>query len=171
MLIRTMKETEINEFLGQASLGRIACEFEGQPYISDAYFAAERGFLYSFSTVGQKIRWMRANPRVCVQFEEIRSPQEWATVIVQGVYEELTKTPEHEMQRTRAYTLLQKRAMWWEPAAARSDHVEGAVEPVYFRIRMGCTTGRCGVLEEHQVTRENWLRRIFHEHRPERSAP
>ena len=65
MLIRTMKEEEIDEFLGRASLGRIACESEGQPYIADAYFAAERGFLYSFSAVGQKIRWMRANPSVC----------------------------------------------------------------------------------------------------------
>lgn len=162
MLIRTMEEKEIDNFLGHASLGRIACESDGQPYIADAYFMWSPGFLYSFSAVGQKIQWMRANPRVCVQFEEIKGPQEWTTVIVLGVYEELAKTPEHEDLRKRAYTLLQKRAMWWEPATVRPN-TEEAVESVYFRIRMDRKTGRCGI-PEGRVTRESWMRRLARRH-------
>ncbi len=126
MKIHNVAEEEIDEFLGRASFGRIACESQGQPYIANTYLSAHRGFLYGFSAVGQKIRWMRANPRVCVQFEEIKSVREWMTVIVLGVYEELTNTPEHQQLRNFAYALLQKRAMWWEPATVRPDCVEGA---------------------------------------------
>ena len=31
----------------------------------------DNDYLYSFSTVGQKIEWMRANPNVCVETDEV----------------------------------------------------------------------------------------------------
>ena len=52
-------------------------------------FDAARDCLYCFSAVGQKILWMRDNPKVCVQFEEIHDKDHWATVLVFGRYEEL----------------------------------------------------------------------------------
>ena len=41
------------------------------------YFAYHDGYLYSFSTVGRKIEWMRGNPLVCLETDEVVSSQPW----------------------------------------------------------------------------------------------
>ena len=65
--------------------------------------------LYSFATVGKKIQWMRTNPRVCVEFDEIVDRFNWTTVVVKGRYEELTKSAAHQAARKRAYALFENR--------------------------------------------------------------
>jgi nitroimidazol reductase NimA-like FMN-containing flavoprotein (pyridoxamine 5'-phosphate oxidase superfamily) len=58
---------------------------------------------------------MRANPHVCVEAEEIVSPEEWASVIVFGTYEELPDTPDYQDARAIAHDVLQTKGSWWEP--------------------------------------------------------
>jgi hypothetical protein len=101
--------------------------------------------LYSFATVGQKIEWMRANPLVCVEAEEVVSPQQWVSVIVVGRYEELPDSPEWQSARALAYKLLQQTAMWWEPAYVTTIDGGGAqrpLVPVFYRIHVVRITGR-----------------------------
>jgi nitroimidazol reductase NimA-like FMN-containing flavoprotein (pyridoxamine 5'-phosphate oxidase superfamily) len=142
MLIQSMTRKASNELLARAKVGRLACAHEGQPYITPMSFIYEADCLYSFSTVGQKIAWMRANPLVCVETEELVDRQNWATVIVFGRYEELPKTPS-DSNRTLAYDLLQRRPMWWEPGYAKTviDGKERPLEGVYFRIHVSKITG------------------------------
>ena len=52
--------------------------------------------LYAFSTIGQKIEWMRENPKVCLEVEEIDDQSHWTTVLVIGRYEEIHQEPERE---------------------------------------------------------------------------
>ncbi|HWA88736.1 MAG TPA: pyridoxamine 5'-phosphate oxidase family protein [Rhizomicrobium sp.] len=144
MIVQDLTHLQIDDFLARASYGRIACESEGQPYIACVSLCAESCFLYGFALSGQKIRLMRANPRVCVEFDEIKSVRDWTTVIVTGVYEELTDTPQYRAEREHAYALLKRRAMWWEPAAAERQPQAGPAANVYFRIRMDRMTGRRG---------------------------
>src|SRR5450631_3569067 len=92
MLIRNMTRQASIDLLARRRLGRLACAHDGQPYITPLAFEYDENYLYSFSTLGQKITWMRANPRVCIEAEELASPQDWATVIVLGRYEELPDT-------------------------------------------------------------------------------
>jgi nitroimidazol reductase NimA-like FMN-containing flavoprotein (pyridoxamine 5'-phosphate oxidase superfamily) len=33
-------------------------------------------YIYSLSTPGQKINWMQSNPFVCLEVDEIKSPQD-----------------------------------------------------------------------------------------------
>lgn len=144
MLIRDMSHQDCLDLLGRARQGRLACSRDNQPYITPGYFAFEDGSLYGFSTVGQKINWMRANPRVCAEFEEIRNSSDWATVVVTGAFEELLPTPEHDAHRTRAYHLLQKYPSWWEPGYAKTQ-IKGenrALDPLYFRIVVDQVSGR-----------------------------
>jgi uncharacterized protein len=146
MLIQSMTREASNELLARAKVGRLACAHEGQPYITPMSFTYEAGCLYSFSTVGQKITWMRANPLVCVETEELLNRQNWATVIAFGRYEELPKTPS-DSNRTLAYDLLQRRPMWWEPGYAKTviDGKERPLEGVYFRIHVSKITGHRAV--------------------------
>jgi uncharacterized protein len=55
--------------------------FENQPYVVPLHFAYDGDYLYVFSTFGQKVTWMRANSKVCVQRDEIQSQSEWISVI------------------------------------------------------------------------------------------
>ena len=172
MLIHEMTREASIDLLARVRLGRLACAREGQPYITPIYYAYDDNYLYSFSTLGQKIAWMRENPLVCLAADELVSPQEWATVMVFGTYEELSKTPEHEAQRGRAVELLQSRPVWWEPASAKTvlEEKTRPMEPMCFRIGIDRISGRRAIPDpaagrNASATRERllgWLRSFVH---------
>ncbi|TAJ40361.1 MAG: hypothetical protein EPO55_09350 [Reyranella sp.] len=95
---------------------RLAHVRDGQPHIVPMSFAYDADCLYSFSTLSEKIVWMRTNPRVCVEADELVNVEKWETVIVQGRYEELPDTPRHDADRRHVHALLQRRPVWWERA-------------------------------------------------------
>ena len=51
--------------------------------------------IYIFSTFGKKIEWMRKNPKVCLQADEIGDRWNWGSVIVTGTYLELNVPQYH----------------------------------------------------------------------------
>lgn len=144
MLIHNMTEAECRHALKQATVGRIACAHLGQPYVVPIYFAYNGDHLYAVSTIGQKVEWMRANPLVCVEVDEIKSPEDWMSVLVFGRYEELPDLPEYKRAREQALGLLQKRsAWWWEPACLGEGHRNGShsCKPVAYRIHIDRISG------------------------------
>ena len=143
MLIQGMTELASIELLARATLGRVACAHEGQPYVIPMSVTYDANRLYGFSTIGQKTTWMRANPHVCVEVDEVVSRLDWATVIVMGQYQELITDEE----RTYAHDLLQRRPAWWEPGYSKTviDGKERPLKGVYFRISIDQITGHRGI--------------------------
>jgi nitroimidazol reductase NimA-like FMN-containing flavoprotein (pyridoxamine 5'-phosphate oxidase superfamily) len=143
MLIHELTPTECAEILQRTNLGRLACAKDGQPYVVPVHFSfdLERSCVYGFSTVGQKVMWMRENPRVCLEVDEVADKDHWQTVIVFGRYEEILDSPEEPEARLRAVTLFQQRPEWWLPAAAKVDSLERHAVVVY-RIQIHRVTGR-----------------------------
>jgi uncharacterized protein len=113
------------------------------------YFAYYHGYLYSFSTVGQKIVWMPANPLVCVEVDEVKSPHQWESVVVFGQYEELVDAPGSQLDRERAQKLLQQYGTWWEPGYAKTilHCKERRLEPIFYRIYIDRLTGHRATFE------------------------
>jgi uncharacterized protein len=143
MRIQELDREKSLELLTHLRLGRTACAQAAQPYVVPFYFAYDEGYLYSFSTVGQKISWMRANPLVFVQTDEIVRLEERASLVIFGRYQELPDTPELKMERDLAYSLLQRERIWWEPGYSKTI-VQGAERPmlpVYFRIQIDQIAG------------------------------
>ncbi len=143
MLMRQMKSEECREFLANHEMGRLACARNGQPYIVPIYFVYETEHLYGFTTPGQKVEWMRANPLICVEADEILTPETWTSVVVLGRYEELPETGGYSAERNKAQSLLVKRTSWWMTAYAASvarGHDEAPL-PVFYRIRIAEITG------------------------------
>ena len=142
-VIRELSPEASLDLLARTRLGRLACAQEAQPYIVPLYFAYRNECLYGFSTAGQKVEWMRANPLVCVEADEVVSPQQWMSVIVFGRYEELPDTPEWHSLRNFAHTLLKQHAMWWEPAYVKTvlHGTERPLVPVFYRIHIARITG------------------------------
>jgi len=146
MLIHELTTAQCTEVLARTSLGRLACARAGQPYVVPIHFSfdSEGPGLYAFSTVGQKIVWMRENPKVCVEVEEISDKNRWTTVLVFGRYEEIQDSPDDAARRQRVWESFQQRPEWWLPAAAKLPSQERHAM-VIFRIHIDRLTGRRAV--------------------------
>lgn len=140
MLIDEMTKDECRAALEGASIGRLGCARDGQPYIVPIYFACDGKCIYGVSKLGQKIEWMRYNPLVCLQTDERKSHYQWMSIVVSGRYEELPDTREYEFERVHAYALLQKRANWWQPALVGVRDSE-VLAPIYYRVHIVGITG------------------------------
>ena len=176
MFIQEMSETDCFNALTHARFGRLACAHDNQPYVVPIYFVYEGpylyGFLYGFTTLGLKVEWMRSNPLVCVELDEVENSDQWTSVIMFGRYEELPEhpgTPEWDQDQRRAHEpshpmvrptsvsstpgqqarlhaheLLQQHAEWWEPGLASRTHhnPDQPLTPIFYRIRIDRIIGR-----------------------------
>jgi nitroimidazol reductase NimA-like FMN-containing flavoprotein (pyridoxamine 5'-phosphate oxidase superfamily) len=142
MRIVPIPEKECAELLQRVPIGRLACALDNQPYVVPVCFAYETGHLYIFSTVGQKIEWMRQNPKVCFQADEIGNRSHWYSVVVTGTYLEL-REPQYTAQKEYAKERLAHYSSWWQtPLAERREQTSDAlVEPVFFRIDIESMSG------------------------------
>ena len=143
MLIHELTPRECAEILARNHLGHLACSRFDQPYVVPIHFSfdAGRNCVFGFSTIGQKVEWMRANPKVCLQVEEIEDKYRWATVVVTGRYEEIHQADEEAGPRRDAEDLFRARRQWWLPAAAKLPDKERG-EVVVYRIQIVAMTGR-----------------------------
>jgi nitroimidazol reductase NimA-like FMN-containing flavoprotein (pyridoxamine 5'-phosphate oxidase superfamily) len=144
MYIHEMSETECRIALARSGFGRLGCARDNQPYVVPIYYVYDDDHLYGFTTLGQKVDWMRLNSNVCLEIDERISHDQWMSVIVFGRYEELPDTPENEAIRARAQELLQKRVMWWEPAFVGLENrdMPHSVTPVCYRIHINGVSGK-----------------------------
>ena len=141
MEIHDLNGTACWDFLGARRLGRLGCARDNKPYIVPIGFAMRNPYLVAFTTFGQKIDYLRANPSACVQFDEINSPQSWTSVIAYGQFEELLDAQGQD----EAHRALES-AAWWEPGYVKTTimgHLRPA-DPVYFRIFVEEISGRRG---------------------------
>lgn len=185
MEIHEMRREECLQMLAATRLARLACAFENQPYVVPVYVAyysppGEEACLYGFATPGQKVEWMRANPLVCVEIDEVDSYDKWVSVIVIGRYEELPEphggedarlparaepphgssaacpTADRGSEPLVAHQVLQAKGMWWEPAAtawAARTH-RNPSEPfalVYYKVRIEKITGHRATRDDHDT--------------------
>ena len=141
MQIRELTAGECVTMMRATNLGRLACVRYNRPYIVPIYYDYYEDALYSFATLGKKIQWMRTNPRVCVEIDDIVDRFNWTTVVVRGRYEELTKAPAHAAARKRAYLLFENRPDWWYPAAGKT-RAAAIRTPVIYRIHVEEVSGR-----------------------------
>ena len=144
MLIHELTQAECRELLGRATIGRLACSHRDQPYVVPVqlFYDEARESLFGFSTLGQKITWMRENPKICVEVEEISDKFHWATVLAFGTYEELHASPGGSFPEQAALDLFQKRRAWWLPGAGKLAGHEEHHLPVVYSVRINRLTGR-----------------------------
>ena len=148
MVIAEMTEKECRDLLARNSIGRLGCAQDNQPYVVPIYLAYDIDYFYVLSTLGQKIEWMRANPKVCVEIDEIASESMWASVIVNGHFQELIE-PQYTDERAHARKLLEKRYLSRQNALGERQLKSGQdlITPTFFRIRVSTMTGLRAVAE------------------------
>jgi len=143
MRIGEMAAKDCREVVTRTSIGRLACSREDQPYIVPIYLVYEPDHLYGFSTDGQKIEWMRTNPKVCVEVDDIKDHFRWTSVVLYGRYRELPDVPKHAEERDHARKLLEKRSLWWQTAfsSRRMKSGDDFIPPLFYCIEIDSMTG------------------------------
>lgn len=185
MVIQEMTHAECLQKLVGARLARLACSHENQPYIVPTYLAYyaprdENPCFYGFTTHGQKVEWMRTNPLVCVEIDDIESYDQWVSVIALGRYEELASPSEQDTEMVPArvnlsrepnsqgritsnddeinlaHELLQAQGMWWEPGSAAwaERKNRGSADQfnlIYYKVRIEKLTGHRATPDDQQT--------------------
>jgi nitroimidazol reductase NimA-like FMN-containing flavoprotein (pyridoxamine 5'-phosphate oxidase superfamily) len=149
VLIEEINEHASFDLLAQARLGRLACIQEFRAYIVPFHFAYRPNYLYSFSAVGQKIEWMRANPIVYLEVDDVISPHKWKSVIVFGQYEELPDAPAWQLDCEFALKVLQEYPMWWE-SWLRKNHPQRLLPELHCSSYRSLRHSRSGVASGHR---------------------
>ncbi|MCA1444552.1 pyridoxamine 5'-phosphate oxidase family protein [Ensifer sp. IC4062] len=150
MFVREMTEQECIALVASGRLGRLACCREGRPYVVPIHYALAGRCLYGFSMLGQKVEWMRDNPCVCVEIDELVSYNEWKSVVISGRYMELPDTDQWRHERLHAWSLLEKHVNWWEPGGLKpgTQPIADASPHVFYSIDIEEVTGRAAMAGE-----------------------
>jgi nitroimidazol reductase NimA-like FMN-containing flavoprotein (pyridoxamine 5'-phosphate oxidase superfamily) len=125
------------ELLRSGRIGRLACIIDGEPYVVPISFVYDADCALIHSLPGRKIEAMRANPRVCLQVDEIESELEWKSVLAYGTYEEISDYDE----RAAGIGRLLGRFPALTPVESQIACDAGAPLPILFRIRVDKITG------------------------------
>jgi nitroimidazol reductase NimA-like FMN-containing flavoprotein (pyridoxamine 5'-phosphate oxidase superfamily) len=138
-VIKELNSAEARELLGTERIGRLGCIAGGFPYVVPVNYILHGESVYLHSLPGLKVTAMRENPRVCLQVDRIESEWNWRSVLVAGVYEEITG----ELERSSVMGRLLSRFPQLTLVESIIAEDAGAPTPVVFRIRIERITGIC----------------------------
>ncbi len=88
-MLRELSPEVTDYLLNTQFFGRIGCAADGQVLVLPVAYLYDGQAIYGQTHEGTKTRMLRQNPAVCFEVDEVCSPQNWRSVVVQGVYEEL----------------------------------------------------------------------------------
>jgi len=135
MNIGNLKESDSLAILREETLGRLGCIAADWPYVVPVNYFFDGKDIYTHSAPGKKIDALRANPRACLQVDEIKDSFNWRSVIAYGTFEEVSD----EETRGKILTKLHSRLPHMTPV--ESKLVGGLNETIVFRIKVEAVTG------------------------------
>jgi nitroimidazol reductase NimA-like FMN-containing flavoprotein (pyridoxamine 5'-phosphate oxidase superfamily) len=98
--VEDMPAAEMHALLVRGHFCHLGCARNGRPYVVPMNYACDGETIYFFTTEGMKTDFIKGNPQVCLQVEEIIDSSHWTSVMVTGHAERLTEQQEieHAMQ-------------------------------------------------------------------------
>lgn len=138
--VEDMTSAEMHSLLQTVGFGHLGCSQNGRPYVVPMHYAYDGKELFFFTTDGMKTQFMKGNPEVCLQVEEVRDSSHWQSVMVIGRAERLIEREETE----RAMQLITERNPSLTPAisATQIDTWGRGVDIALYRIQPAIIDGR-----------------------------
>ena len=95
MVVHELSDVDCRDILAHADTARLACAHGEQPYVVpiSIVYDHESNCLFGFSALGKKVQWMRANPKVCVEIEDVADRFNWMSIVIFGRYDESRARP------------------------------------------------------------------------------
>ncbi len=138
-MIRDLSQDKSRELLRRGRIARLACIADNEPYVVPVNYVFDGESVLVHSLPGRKINALRANPRVCLQADEIEDEFGWKSVLAFGTYEEITGAAE----RGRAMSRLLARFPKMTPVESYLAGDADSPAPIVFRIRVDKISGLC----------------------------
>ena len=141
--VTDLNNEQIDELIQRLNYGHLACCDDERPYVVPIHYAYKDGYIYVYTTEGKKSGIITNNPRICLQIEEVKSNQDWVSVIIYGEAQELL----NEDERTEAIESILHVNPTLTPAVSihwMDNWIRENIEVVY-RILPLETTGRQAV--------------------------
>lgn len=146
-MISELSNRQIERVLTSGIVGRLACCYKNVPYVVPIVYVLDGDYIYAHSQEGQKIKFMRENPSVCLLVDEIDSMANWRSVVVTGKYEELKTVA---AKKAAAYLINELTEPLIASSATRRPHresnppfvVKKGRRAIYFRIKIISASGR-----------------------------
>lgn len=135
-MISSLTQEETRALLSEARTGRLGCIDDGGPYVVPVNYVFHDDRIYVHSLLGRKIKALRANPRACLQVDDVQDAYHWRSAIAFGRYEEVTD----EGERRWAVRRLLSRFPDLTPVESVPVH-DGQSSVILFRIRVEEVTG------------------------------
>jgi len=138
--VEDMAPAEMHALLQRSRFGHLGCSHDGRPYVVPMNYSYDGKELYFFTTEGMKTQFIEANPKVCLQVEEVTDSSHWRSVMVIGQAERLTKSEDTQ----RAMQLIVERNPSLTPAisATQVDTWGRADDIALYRITPELIDGR-----------------------------
>ena len=147
-MLERLDNEEIEEVLRNNSLGRIGCSDRKKIYVVPVNYVYDGQYILAHSQKGLKIDMMRNNPDVCFEVDEVKDFNNWRSVILWGVYQELSnersrydvmKVFAEKMMHIKVSAPMDSRAI----SKGDNNHVQYlSNKPVIYRIVINERTGR-----------------------------
>lgn len=135
MSIGKLGNTDALVILREGTLGRLGCIAEGWPYVVPVNYYFDGENIYIHTLPGKKLDALRANPRVCLQVDEIKDTYNWRSVIAYGTFEEISNEETQENVLTKLYSRLP------HMTPVESRLVKGSKGTIVFRVKVEEVTG------------------------------
>lgn len=146
--VHTMETSECLELLGENYIGRLAYISWGTPHINPItyYHDAEEKCILSYSAPGFKIDAMEKQGSVAFQVDDIRSIQQWRSVLIQGRFEQLegstAKMHLHRFSEGVQRTIAQKEGEAPKFIKDFSSRLQEREIPIVYRIHITDIVGK-----------------------------
>ena len=135
MSIGKLGKTDALAILRKGTLGRLGCIAADWPYVVPVNYYFDGENIYIHTLPGKKLDALRANPRVCLQADEIKDSYNWRSVIAYGTFEEVSSEETRENVLTKLYSKLP------HMTPVESRLVKGMTGTIVFRIKVEELTG------------------------------
>jgi nitroimidazol reductase NimA-like FMN-containing flavoprotein (pyridoxamine 5'-phosphate oxidase superfamily) len=134
---KPLTRAEAIEVVVSGKVGRLGCIDQNEPYVVPINYVLDEDSIYSHSLPGRKISAMRANPRVCLQVDNIDDDYHWRSAIAFGKFEEI----QNPNERRSILRKLLDRFPTLTPVESMIVQDAAAPDSVVFRIVVDQITG------------------------------
>lgn len=135
-MITPISRVEASELLANSKIGRLGCADERGPYVVPVNYVFDGENIYVHSLPGRKLAALQANPKACLQVDEIIDEYHWRSAIAFGTYQDVTDP----VERSRAVATLLARFPHLTPVESVPVH-DGQSSVILFRIHVEEVTG------------------------------
>jgi nitroimidazol reductase NimA-like FMN-containing flavoprotein (pyridoxamine 5'-phosphate oxidase superfamily) len=148
-MIKQLNQTECLEVLRNNYIGHLGFISGRSPYVLPVtYFHnAEEKCILSYSAMGYKIEAMRKYHHIAFQVEDIKSIQNWRSVLIHGNFEELEGSTAKKELHTFAEGVQEtiSRIKGEKPKFIQdfSSRLQKETPPIVYRIHITEINGKC----------------------------